>query len=51
MLSSTTRQQISTIKSKVKGSLTGTPEFSNDDAVIQYAVDMLFNELKKKKVL
>ena len=51
MLNSKTRQQISTIKNKVKGSLTGNPEFNNDDAVIQYAVEMLFNELKNKKVL
>jgi hypothetical protein len=51
MLSSKTKQQITTIRSKVKGSITGTPEFSNDDAVIEYAIETLFNELKKKKVL
>jgi len=51
MLSSKTKQQITTIKNKVKSSITGTPEFRSDDAVIEYAIETLFNQLKKSKVL
>jgi len=31
--------------------LTGLPEFRDDNAVIEYAVEVLFNQLRKSKVL
>jgi hypothetical protein len=31
--------------------MTGQPEFANDDAVIEFAVQQLFNQLKKQKVV
>ena len=46
-----TKQKVGTIRNKVKNSLKGTYEFPNDDAVIQYAVEMLFNDLKKKHLI
>ena len=46
-----TKQQINDIRKKLKSSITGMPEFSNDDAVIEYAIQQLFNQLKKQRLV
>lgn len=46
-----TKNQITTIRNKVMSLVSDKPEFQNDDAVIALAVNNLFQELKKKKLL
>lgn len=46
-----TKQQINEIRKKLKSAVTGIPEFSTDDAVIEYAVQQLFNQLKKQRLV
>ena len=51
MLNSNTTKQIRSIKSKVKNSVSNDLEFKNDESVIAFAVERLYQELKKKKLL
>ena len=46
-----TKQTIQEIKNKTKSKATGLSEFTNDDAVIDFAVQLLITDLKKKGVL
>ena len=45
-LSSSTRQIIRQIRSKYKDPITKKPSFATDDAVIEYAVEKLYEDLK-----
>jgi len=51
MINSKTRSLIQEIKRKVKSPITGTCEFSNDDTIIDLAVQRLYEQLKKKRLL
>ena len=51
MLNTNTTKQIRSIKSKVKSSVSNDLEFKNDESVIAFAVEKLYQELKKKKLL
>ena len=46
-----TKQRIQEIKTKAKSKITGTCEFSTDDAVIDYAIEQLSLDLKKRGLL
>jgi hypothetical protein len=46
-----TRTLIREIQLKAKSSMTGQNEFPNDDAVIDYAIQTLYDSLKKLKVI
>ena len=46
-----TKQTIQEIKNKTKSKVTGMSEFASDDAVIEFAVNTLIQDLKKKGVL
>lgn len=46
-----TKQRIQEIKNKAKSRITGAHEFSNDDAVIEYAVEQLSLDLRKRGLL
>lgn len=46
-----TRALIQEIKRKVKSPITGTYEFPNDDAVLDLAVQILFEQLKQQRIL
>jgi hypothetical protein len=50
-LLATTKQQIRQIQSKIKSQLTGSQHFSTDSAVIDYAVDKLYQDLKAKRLI
>ena len=50
-MNSKTRTLIKEIQNKIKSPLTGQKEFSNDDAVIDYAIKTLYELLKKSRVL
>jgi hypothetical protein len=50
-MTSKTRLLIREIQTKLKSPLTGQKEFSTDDAVIDYAVTLLHDSLKKQKFL
>ena len=50
-MNSKTRSLIQEIKRKVKSPITGTYEFSNDDAVVDLAVQRLYEQLKKARLL
>ena len=39
------------IQNKVKSTITGQKEFLNDDAVIDYAIKTIYDQMKKQKVL
>jgi hypothetical protein len=51
MLKTQTKQQINEIRKKVKSSITGQQEFPSDDAVIEYAIQQLYNQLKKQRLV
>lgn len=46
-----TKQRIQEIKLKAKSRITGAREFSTDDAVIDYAIEILSLDLKKRGLL
>jgi len=48
-LSASTRQKISQIRSKYKDPITKKPSFASDDAVINYAVERLYEDLMQKR--
>ena len=50
-LSTTTKQQIRQIQTKLKHQLTGSSLFSSDAAVINYAINALYNDLKARRLL
>ena len=50
-LSATTKQQIRQIQTKLKHQLTGRPLFSSDTALIDYAIDALYKDLKARRLL
>ena len=45
-LSASTRSMIRQIRSKYKDPITKKPSFATDDAVIEYAVEKLYEDLK-----
>ena len=51
MIHHTTRRKLQEIKTKVKSPITNTREFKDDDAVIDEAVNMYYEQLKKDKHL
>ena len=51
MIEPKTRSLIREIKTKLKSKITGMFEFSTDDAVIDHAVKILYEKLKKDKFL
>jgi len=50
-MNSKTRSLIQEIKRKVKSPITGTYEFTNDDAVIDLAMQRLYEQLKQQRIL
>ena len=50
-LSATTKQQIRQMQTKLKHQLTGRPLFSSDAALIDYAIDALYKDLKARRLL
>jgi hypothetical protein len=48
MLKTQTKQQINEIRKKVKSSITDKQEFPSEDAVVEYAIQQLFTQLKKQ---
>ena len=50
MINSKTRSLIQEIKRKVKSPITGTNEFSNDDTIIDLAVQRLYEQLKQQRI-
>ena len=46
-----TRTLIREIQTRIKNPITGQKEFANDDAVIDFAIAYLYEDLKKKRVL
>ncbi len=50
-LSTTTKQQIHQIQSKIKSQLTGRQHFTTDSAVIDYAIDKLYQDLKARRLI
>lgn len=51
MMHPTTRRKLTDIKNKVKSKVTNSKEFKDDDAVIEEAVNMYYDHLKKNKHL
>ncbi len=51
MLNHNTRRQLQEIKSKVKSPVTNMKEFKDDDSIIDEAVNMYYEHLKKNKHL
>ena len=51
MIDPKTRSLIREIKTKLKSKITGIFEFSSDDAVIDHAIKILYEKLKKDKHL
>lgn len=47
-LSASTRQIIRQIRSKYKDQITKKPSFASDDAVIEYAIERLYEDLMHK---
>jgi hypothetical protein len=50
-MNSRTRNLIQEIKRKVKSPITRMPEFANDDAVIDIAVQRFYESLKQVKAI
>ena len=50
-MTSKTRILMREIQNKVKSPITGQKEFPNDDAVIDYAIKTIYDQMKKQKVL
>jgi hypothetical protein len=50
-MTSKTRNLIREIQTKLKSPNTGQREFSKDEAVVAYAVQKLYDDLKKKRLL
>ena len=50
-MNSRTRQQIQQIRTRLKSRLTEQQEFKTDDLVIEYAVNLLHQDLKKRGML
>ena len=51
MIHHTTRRKLQEIKTKVKSPITNMREFKDDDAVIDKAVNMYYEQLKKDRHL
>ena len=51
MINHTTRKKIQEIKTKIKSPVTNTREFKDDAAVIDVAINMYYEQLKKDKHL
>lgn len=50
-MSPKTKQHIQLIKNKARSKITGVREFPDDDSVIDYAVEQLSLDLKKRGLL
>ena len=50
-MNSKTKNQIQEIKRKIKNPITGTGEFTSDDAVIEIAINHFYESLKKQRIL
>jgi len=50
-MNSKTRLLIEEIKRKVKSQITRNNEFANDDAVIDLAVQRLYEQLKQQRII
>jgi hypothetical protein len=50
-LSTTAKQQVRQIQSKIKSQLTGSQHFLTDSAVIDYAIDKLYQDLKARRLI
>ena len=50
-MTSTTRTLTREIQSKLKNKLTSQREFANEDAVIDYAVKQLYEDLKRRRLI
>lgn len=50
-MNSKTRSLIQEIQNKTKTPITGQKEFANEDAVIDYAVRTVYDQMKKQRVL
>ena len=50
-MTSKTRILMREIQNNVKSTITGQKEFPNDDAVIDYAIKTIYEQMKKQKVL
>lgn len=46
-----TKQRIQEIRNKAKSKITGSKEFSTDDTVIDYAIEQLSADLKRRGLL
>lgn len=51
MIHHTTRKKLQEIKTKIKSPVTNMREFKDDDAVIDIAINMYYEQLKKGKHL
>jgi len=51
MIHHNTRKKIKEIKTKIKSTVTNTREFKDDDAVIDVAINMYYEQLKRDKHL
>jgi len=51
LMNTRTRNLIREIQTKIKSTITGQKEFPNDDAVIDYAIKTIYEQMKKQKVL
>jgi hypothetical protein len=51
MIDPKTRSLLREIQTKLKSKVTGIPEFQNSDAVIDHAIKILYEKLKKDKYL
>ena len=50
-MNSKTRIQLREIQSKLKSPITGQNEFGNENAVMEYAVKLLYEDLKKQRLV
>ena len=50
-MNSKTRTQLRDIQTKLKSPITGQQEFVNENAVIEYAVQLLYDDLKKQRLV
>ena len=50
-MSSKTKNLIKEIRSKIKSKVTGDQEFSSDEEVIDVAVKLLYQDLKRQRLL
>ncbi len=51
MMNNSTRTYLREIQNKIRSSITGEKEFTNESAVIDYAVKALYDLFKKQRLL